>query len=89
MGVFSTKNQIVYRLSLVNCSGIAENDDTPIATDVEGPGTLEFDFELEGDSDGNTLTYSVDGVIIKSITTISTKPITPMDSVDIVVNLHN
>jgi len=52
----------------LDCSGIAENDDTPIATDVEGPGTLEFDFELEGDLDGNTLNYSVDGVVIKSIT---------------------
>ena len=52
----------------LDCSGIVENDDTPIATDVEGPGTLEFDFELEGDSDGNTLTYSVDGVIVKTIT---------------------
>jgi len=55
----------------LDCSGIAENDNSPIATEVEGPGTLEFDFELEGDADGNTLTYSVDGVIIKSITSNS------------------
>ncbi|OUR87862.1 hypothetical protein A9Q81_25315 [Gammaproteobacteria bacterium 42_54_T18] len=55
----------------LDCSGIAENDDSTIATDVEGPGTLEFDFELEGDAEGNSLSYSVDGVVIKSITSNS------------------
>lgn len=55
----------------LDCSGVSNDDNVPIATDFEGPGTLEFDFTLEGDEDGNTLEYSVDGVVVKSITSRS------------------
>jgi V8-like Glu-specific endopeptidase len=43
------------------------NTDSLLATEVEGPAELAFDFELDGDSNNNHFYFVVDGEVVKTI----------------------
>lgn len=45
-----------------------ENSESLLMTEVEGPATLDFDFELNGDHASNHFYFIIDGEVIKTIT---------------------
>ncbi len=46
---------------------LSENDESMLMTEIEGPATLDFDFNLEGDQSENELSFVVDGKVVKTI----------------------
>jgi len=47
---------------------LSQNSESLLMTEVEGPATLDFDFELEGDNNQNHFYFIIDGEIIKTLT---------------------
>ncbi len=49
------------------CNEVNENEDALLMTEIEGPGTFEFDVNLEGDAPENTIQVLVDGEVVVTI----------------------
>lgn len=50
-----------------DCDGLDLNDDSMLATVIEGPGTLTFNFDVENNPAENTFEFLVDGKVVKTI----------------------
>ncbi len=50
---------------------LAENEESLLMTEIEGPASLDFDFSLEGDHENNELSFVVDGKVVKTINSSS------------------
>jgi len=51
----------------LSCDAVSENDDAVLMTEIEGPGTLEFDLNLSGDVTENTMSFMVDGELVMTL----------------------
>ncbi len=51
----------------LSCDAVSQNDDAVLMTEIEGPGTLEFDMNLSGDVTENTMSFMVDGELVMTL----------------------
>jgi hypothetical protein len=65
---------------------VAIGSDAMLMTNIEGPGILTFDMTLQGDAEGNTLTFVVDG---EAVTGLSSERTDKSHTVDLSEGEHH